>query len=82
MSERGKLECTECGWFGMEDDVDSVPDPGSDEVWRVCRNCRAPEHFVIVCDEPGCRLPVTCGTPSASGYRQTCGNHRPPVPSP
>lgn len=27
------------------------------------------------CDEPGCTQRVTCGWPSPSGYRRTCGHH-------
>jgi hypothetical protein len=29
-----------------------------------------------LCDEPGCRRPVTRGWPSLAGYRQTCYEHR------
>ncbi|MBI3936719.1 MAG: hypothetical protein HY323_07055 [Betaproteobacteria bacterium] len=29
------------------------------------------------CDEPNCHREVTCGTPTAQGYRHTCGKHRP-----
>ncbi len=27
------------------------------------------------CDEPGCEQEATCGWPSDSGYRRTCGKH-------
>ena len=31
----------------------------------------------LCCDEPGCKKRITCGTPTATGYRSTCGQHRP-----
>lgn len=34
-----------------------------------------------ICDEPGCLLSVTCGTPAPNdpkGYRTTCSKHAPP----
>lgn len=27
------------------------------------------------CDEPGCKEADTCGFPTATGYRRTCGKH-------
>lgn len=30
-----------------------------------------------VCDEPGCIEPAGCGTPTPTGYRTTCLNHKP-----
>lgn len=35
--------------------------------------CRMPEG--ILCDEPGCMKRRTCGWPSETGYRHTCGEH-------
>jgi hypothetical protein len=32
---------------------------------------------VAECDEPGRVRPATCGTPTADGYRNTCGQHQP-----
>lgn len=29
------------------------------------------------CDEPGCKEQITCGTPTADGYRNTCWPHHP-----
>jgi hypothetical protein len=34
----------------------------------------APEEM---CDEPGCKEEITCGTPTPTGYRRTCGKHLP-----
>lgn len=30
-----------------------------------------------LCDEPGCYKYVTCGTPTDTGYRNTCAEHKP-----
>jgi hypothetical protein len=31
-----------------------------------------------LCDEPGCKERSTCGFPTPSGYRRTCGEHYKP----
>lgn len=30
-----------------------------------------------MCDEPGCKEPISCGTPTPTGYRRTCSDHYP-----
>lgn len=30
-----------------------------------------------ICDDSDCIAPATCGTPTQTGYRNTCGSHRP-----
>lgn len=30
-----------------------------------------------MCDEPGCKEEITCGTPTPTGYRRTCSTHAP-----
>lgn len=30
---------------------------------------------INACDEPGCTREATCGFPTPSGYRRTCGEH-------
>lgn len=72
-----KVFCTECGWHGTAAEIDRVQDPRSPEVWNVCPKCRTPEHIVTACDQPECWQPASCGTPTAEGYRQTCGDHMP-----
>lgn len=32
-----------------------------------------------MCDEPGCKEPISCGTPTPGGYRRTCSEHCPPL---
>lgn len=70
-----KWKCEECEFIGALDEFDKVKDPGGDDTWTVCRRCRTPEHVVGVCDEPGCMREATCGFPTPTGYRQTCGAH-------
>ncbi len=33
------------------------------------------EWPTLLCDVEGCEEPVTCGTPTADGYRSTCSRH-------
>lgn len=35
------------------------------------------DDMPAICDEPGCLEFVSCGTPTANGYRSTCTRHRP-----
>ena len=29
----------------------------------------------MLCDEPGCKKRITCGTPTKNGYRNVCSQH-------
>lgn len=44
-----------------------------------CPNCFSIDKFIPVCDEPGCKLVYSSGTPTDSGYRCTCYKHAPKV---
>lgn len=35
------------------------------------------DDMPAICDEPGCLEFVSCGIPTPTGYRNTCGAHRP-----
>ncbi len=72
-----KAMCTECDWHGMDNEVCQVKDPGGDQVWLVCPDCRAPEHILSACEHDGCWKAASCGTPKDGGYLQTCGKHAP-----
>ena len=72
-----KVICTECDWHGDHTEADRVQDPRGPDTWQVCPGCRTPEHMVQACDEPECWTVVSCGTPTANGYRNTCGKHCP-----
>ena len=67
-----------CGWTGLEKDVLSAPNPfDPEDDLTGCPECKGVNTIVPACDEPGCWEEVTCGAPTPSGYRQTCGKHRP-----
>lgn len=72
-----RIACSECDWRGTDAEADHVQDPKGPDVWQVCPKCRTPEHLEMVCDEPDCWLPVSCGTPTPTGYRSTCHHHYP-----
>lgn len=66
--------CTECNWIGSEPLVSQNPFAHDDKI-HGCPACKSVECFVAVCDEPGCNKDVSCGWPSADGYRSTCHDH-------
>jgi hypothetical protein len=67
-----------CEWRGDESAVLKAPNPflPEEEIWG-CPECKAVNTIVAVCDEPGCWAETSCGTPTPSGYRRTCGKHAP-----
>lgn len=75
-----KFRCEErrCGWHGEE--VLTAPNPFDPaDTINGCPSCRAVDTIELACDEPDCWEPVSCGTPTDSGYRNTCGPHLPNV---
>lgn len=73
-----KTICLECKWVGSLEDLLTAPNPfDSGDVIYGCPKCKSVDCFVVACDEKGCWEPRTCGTPTATVYRQTCGKHRP-----
>jgi len=78
MRKKAKLVCRECGWRGKFTDVQHGHSPfGDKEPIIGCPDCDEISSMVSVCDEPGCKQEVTCGTPTKERYRKTCGEHRP-----
>jgi hypothetical protein len=78
MTTRQVCDGRNCNWHGTSDEVLRAPhpfDPG-EEVWG-CPKCKSIDSLYLACDEPGCWKPVSCGTPTPTGYRSTCGQHRP-----
>ena len=68
--------CTECDKISAERDLLRAPNPFHVELEICgCPHCFGVECFDEVCDEPGCEQPSSCGWPSSSGYRRTCGEH-------
>jgi hypothetical protein len=76
-----KLVCDNrrCDWHGTSDQVLRAPNPFEDGEILGCPKCKDIRTLFAGCDEPGCTSIWTCGTPSPTGYRQTCGRHVPIV---
>ena len=73
-----KMTCSECSWRGRSADrlVCENPFEKGTQIYG-CPECKKPACFRIVCDEDDCWEKVTRGTPTPSGYRQTCRKHAP-----
>lgn len=75
-----KSKCTDyrCGWFGKDEDVLIAKNPfDPDDFVTGCPLCKQINTITYACDEEGCWADATCGTPTAAGYRRTCGKHMP-----
>lgn len=78
MSNNRKVKCTAsfCNWRGHEEDILQGINPfDASDTLDGCPECKGIETINYVCDEPGCWEPISCGTPTSEGYRQTCGEH-------
>ena len=74
-----RLVCSEwrCRWCGPESDALRAPDPFNEgDTLIACPKCRE-QTLHTCCDEPGCTMEASCGTPTTDGYRWTCGKHQP-----
>ena len=71
-----RWRCKECCWRGEQKDIKRAPNPFDTEreVWG-CPSCLDVECLEQVCDVEGCWEMYSCGWPSPTGYRQTCGKH-------
>lgn len=71
-----RFKCEECGKIFEESEMLRAPHPfiPAAEVGG-CPSCHEIDLFCMLCDEPGCQDPVSCGFPSPTGYRQTCCVH-------
>ena len=75
-----KVICTErrCNWRGTEKEVLTAPSPfDADDTINGCPKCKAIGTIVYACDEQGCWRETSSGTPTPTGYRSTCFEHRP-----
>lgn len=73
----GLWRCSNCEWIGAETEMRAAAHPFIvGETMHGCPEC-GDVDFDSACDEPGCRQISTCGTPTADGYRRTCGKHDP-----
>lgn len=67
-----------CGWVGAPIEVLEAPSPfDPDETLQACPLCGRINDMRICCDEPECFQEADCGTPTPSGYRNTCAKHSP-----
>lgn len=71
-----RWRCSECEWVGPERDLLVKPNPFEPQ-YEVCGcpDCRAIDHFELVCDAGECMEIASCGWPSPGGYRNTCHKH-------
>jgi len=78
MSATDKRVCEQCQWQGTAAEVLVGPNPfdPTDKVTG-CPNCKSVDSTFEACDEPECWSISSCGTPTPTGYRRTCGKHRP-----
>lgn len=71
-----RWRCTECEAVCVTTDMLIAPHPFEHGLTiHGCRSCHSIDHFALLCDVAECRELVSCGWPSPSGYRQTCGTH-------
>lgn len=82
MSDWDKWRCKECRAEFYSHEMlraDSPFDPS--ETLYACPHCKTVERPDELCQEPGCHLHATCGTPfGQAGYKRHCHLH-PPIPS-
>lgn len=77
MSEKTTLwRCKCCDWDGTLGDLLTAPSPfRPDDTLTACPACKVHDELVNMCDESGCRRDATCGFPTDTAYRRTCGKH-------
>jgi hypothetical protein len=70
--------CGNCEAIIDEEALLRAPSPfDPDETLRGCPECLCAEDFTPICDKDGCDAEVSCGTPTPTGYRRTCHEHKP-----
>ena len=75
-----KLRCEvhRCTWHGLDSETLTAPDPFDiGETLTGCPSCKSANTLREACDEPDCWEFSSCGTPTETGYRRTCGKHLP-----
>ena len=74
--KENKLKCSECNTLLSLDEVLTAPNPfAPEETLQCCPHCLTIDKIYSLCDVPRCDSIATCGYPSKSGYRRTCGYH-------
>ncbi len=73
-----KRVCSLCNWHGDVRDLLIALNPfDARETIVGCPMCEGNDCMNAACDVDDCWEPVTCGTPTAAGYRLTCSKHMP-----
>lgn len=72
MTDRWK--CQECAAIVTEYLTGPNPFDATDTIIG-CPNCKCVDTLLQVCDEPECNQLSSCGFPTPTGYRRTCGKH-------
>lgn len=71
-----RVLCIECKWCGPEAEMLTATSPFDPEDTVVgCPKCKTVNRLHRACDVEGCDRESSCGFPSDSGYRRTCGEH-------
>ena len=71
-----KWKCRRCSWRSEKPSFLYAPNPfDPDDEIAGCPQCKMVDCFECVCDVPDCWELQSCGFPTPTGYRQTCGKH-------
>jgi hypothetical protein len=69
-----------CGWCGDNEQLLTAPNPFDPLGGGLCAcpECKQLVGTILsACEIDGCWSQATCGTPTAGGYKRTCGLHAP-----
>ena len=69
-----KWKCRECAVTVTEYLTAPNPFDATDSIIG-CPNCKCVDSLEGVCDEHGCNQISSCGFPTETRYRRTCGKH-------
>jgi hypothetical protein len=80
LMDRNSWICEDCDTIFDWDAALCATDPfDSDSIVYGCPECKNTFGALCtsICDEPKCKKRVCCGTPTSTGYRKTCSDHKP-----
>lgn len=71
-----KHRCDNCGRGFYDKELLEAPNPFEPELKIYgCPFCKSVNELTMLCDEDGCEKDASCGFPTPSGYKVTCGDH-------
>ena len=79
MSDFGRWKCLECGhkFYTWQFFTATSPFDENDTL-SACPECKTVQRAEELCEEHGCELTASCGTPfGAGGYKRHCHLHPP-----